>query len=688
MANGPRNLCFNRLRINNNNNTSTPSKLNTTFIPRPNTVQPEDIPLPPSRSTSHISSSSRAYYFDTNDGQAPASHLSARSPSVNSVLAVPPSTLPMHQRPQSVQSHHSVPLCIPSVPPADPIPPRRNTVSIVHNVPSPVPTVLSLHTPPQPPFYVLAGPPPPLMHPQPHVPFVPPSVPPMPPVLVPPVFNHTYSAPPSVARVSTHAHSDISVTAPPAPFANPTEVIVTDSKTALPSLTSIPTLHNAADWPTWEAAVFRLVDAMGLRGYLCRIPQVGDLVDPTSRVVLPPHYDFDSPPHVAEGFRTFWVHNDIVEHILVGKLTIDIAGTLPPKRTGPFMLPTRTARDTLAFLRERYSVGSASTADMMKDGVVNTSCAPGNVVKFVESWRNVVHQLVGSPWDFSEYQKTQKFVDGLPNHLGWAVLKDRVRQHWLTHNSLDNASFTFESLATEALDIHYKWKSLQRRSSTSTTPANRSTDSSSADKPDATSSPSSRPVLKCSNCGGTGHTSDRCWQKGGGAEGQRDTSRICPRANVAAEVVEPPPPLDPVDEIAEIALDVPASDDNEIFLNAYDSSDPISPTPFAAFIQSSSPPTIAFLSTAYNALLDSGCSTHIIRDRRYFWSYDESGAVDVGTANCGILSTLARGEVRFRAHVDGKHVVFILRDCLHAPDVPINLLSVGSMVENRLRLET
>ncbi|KAG6823974.1 hypothetical protein H0H92_008414 [Tricholoma furcatifolium] len=247
----------------------------------------------------------------------------------------------------------------------------------------------------------------------------------------------------------------------PALFAHPSQITVTDLKSALPSLTSITLLRSAADWLAWEAAIFRLVDAMGLRGYLCRIPQVGDLVDPTSRIVLPPLYDFDSPPHVAEEFRTFWVHNDIVEHILVGKLALDIASTLPPKRTGQFMLPTRTARDTLAFLRERYSVGSAATADMLKDGVVNLSCAPGNVIKYVESWRNVVHQLVGSPWDLSDYQKTQKFVDGLPNHLGWAVLKDRVHQFWLRNNTLDHNTFTFDSLATEALDIHYKWKSLQ-----------------------------------------------------------------------------------------------------------------------------------------------------------------------------------------------------------------------------------
>ncbi|KAG6807318.1 hypothetical protein H0H92_008014, partial [Tricholoma furcatifolium] len=366
---------------------------------------------------------------------------------------------------------------------------------------------------------------------------------------------------------------------------------------------------------------------MGLHDYLCHIPCIGDLVDLTSRVVLPPAYDFDSPPHIANEFRTFWVHNDIVEHILVGKLALDIASTIPPKRTGPFMLPTRTARDTLSFLRERYSVGSASTADILKDGVVNLTCTPGTVVKYVESWRN-------------------KFVNGLLNHRGWAILKDRVHQHWLRNDTLDHTQFSFESLGTESLDIYHKWKSLQRK--TSSTPSTSSPSSSLSNSKSPTSdtlpeNPPSRTPLKCTNCGKSGHTSDRCWDKGGGSARAR--------ANVAADVevlsaLKPIAEVAEVAEIAELDLDVPSSNGNDIFVSAYYLCNVQlqQDTPFMAFIQSSSPTSLAMFSTMYNTILDSGCTTHIVKDKKFFWSYDPSGAVDVGTANCGILSTLARGE--------------------------------------------
>ena len=48
----------------------------------------------------------------------------------------------------------------------------------------------------------------------------------------------------------------------------------------------------------------------------------------------------------------------------------------------------------------------------------------------------------------------------------------------------------------------------------------------------------------------------------------------------------------------------------------------------------------------YNALLDSGCTHHIVRDRRLFCSYIEK-PISVGTANCGSLEALGSGDVEF-----------------------------------------
>ena len=94
-----------------------------------------------------------------------------------------------------------------------------------------------------------------------------------------------------------------------------------------------------------------------------------------------------------------------------------------------------------------------------------------------------------------------------------------------------------------------------------------------------------------------------------------------------------------------------------------------------------SPISLAALSFPFNLLLDSGCTNHIFRDRAVFWTYDTTLATPVKTANCGFLSTLARGSVRFRLKSGSKSAIFVLKDCLHAPDAPVNLLLVGAMTE-------
>ena len=47
------------------------------------------------------------------------------------------------------------------------------------------------------------------------------------------------------------------------------------------------------------------------------------------------------------------------------------------------------------------------------------------------------------------------------------------------------------------------------------------------------------------------------------------------------------------------------------------------------------------VNTDLSTLLDSSTSSHIIKDSKYFWSYNRQGAKSVKTANHGTLLTLA-----------------------------------------------
>ena len=92
-----------------------------------------------------------------------------------------------------------------------------------------------------------------------------------------------------------------------------------------------------------------------------------------------------------------------------------------------------------------------------------------------------------------------------------------------------------------------------------------------------------------------------------------------------------------------------------------------------------------------NSVLDSACTQHIIHDRSLFRSYDPAGTKLVGTANCGTLETLAAGDIKLQLTInDGTsapiHVNWMLRNCLHAPDCPINLISVSMLNEAHMSI--
>jgi hypothetical protein len=88
----------------------------------------------------------------------------------------------------------------------------------------------------------------------------------------------------------------------------------------------------------------------------------------------------------------------------------------------------------------------------------------------------------------------------------------------------------------------------------------------------------------------------------------------------------------------------------------------------------------------FNTALDSACTNHIICDRTLFQMYDTNGAIPVKTANCGFLTTLAIGDVKFHIVIKGQTVIWTLKNCLHAPDVPINLISVSALQEHHMSI--
>ena len=189
----------------------------------------------------------------------------------------------------------------------------------------------------------------------------------------------------------------------------------------------------------------------------------------------------------------------------------------------------------------------------------------------------------------------------------------------------------------------------------------------------------------CSDCGREGHTDETCFQTGGAMEGRHEeylASRL-PKVAHIAEVKESPVENDEstttteentfATEFAALSLNT----SNDIAFSSYALSS-------ISEILSDQPLALHSLSTSYNTALDLACTNHIFCDRNLFHTYNVAGAVSVKTANCGVLTTLAVGDIKIKLTIDGKNIVWTLQNCLHAPTVPINLISVGALQEHHM----
>lgn len=82
-----------------------------------------------------------------------------------------------------------------------------------------------------------------------------------------------------------------------------------------------------------------------------------------------------------------------------------------------------------------------------------------------------------------------------------------------------------------------------------------------------------------------------------------------------------------------------------------------------------------------STILDSGTTTHLIKDPSLFWTFTRDTTVSMKTANQGSLSTEGYGDCVAILRLGDKRIRLRLENCLYAPNAIVNLLSVGRMIE-------
>jgi hypothetical protein len=527
-----------------------------------------------------------------------------------------------------------------------------------------------IHIPPLSPFMPLS---PLLFQPQLPLPFHPqpppplqPQPPPLPPQYIPPLLPPT---------TNTHFPS---------------------FNSSLPSTKDVPLLSGKHDWGPWHSAVRTLVMNANLLGHIADDPLPGASYDPGLWPTYPPAVHQRSTQAEIQMFTDWWTRDGLASHILTSRLTSSVLGCLPiaNERMGH----RRSSRTVYHILRHQFGAGDYSAVMVIEARLQQLKCLPARggvrITDFITTWRISVNQMEAAGFLPGTRQLLSIFADGLPHHtVAFINLYDNIIACLNEPNEhlLPNIHLLFDrTINIENNILRNRILNPNPRRSLSTLPPTAPpvqltstvpVTSPSALPPAAPST--SRSVRRCSNCGREGHTDDTCFQPGGAMEGRREEylANRPPRAIAhIAEVEEIQPDSEEGIEEATLTTEFAAltlTTPNDIFFSTYALSSISEVLLEQSFALSS-------ISQEYNSALDSACTNHIFHDRNLFHTYDTSGAVPVKTANCGFLTTLAIGDVKIKLTIGDRTVTWTLTNCLHAPSVPINLISVGALQEHHM----
>ena len=555
------------------------------------------------------------------------------------------------------------------------------------------------------------------------------------------VQQHIHQPPPTQHYQNSYPPSPPIITAPlsspirPLVYNNtvvPSTIVPSPSSKTLPTVSHISILSGRSDFGAWNDGVRALIQHLGYTGHISNPSPLGINPRPDRIPTYPPVLPDNPTGDEFSLYKLWWECDNVVTHILLSRLHPSVRAILPSDDDDDTAVP-RTSRTVYSILRKSYSVHGHTSGSALLAELRGLHCG-SRIIEYVTKWRAGITQLRSARHPFSMRDIIEAFLDRLPTTVPYQILRFKYMDR-IDAIAIDDISIFFK-ITDEVMDIDSMHKRLNPNASSSqrhtpTVPRSTHTlpnvpsSSSSTPQPTPSSLPSSmrppRSSLICSNtnCRGTGHTVDKCFKPGGGLEGKRDEylanlgraqahlaqltdileSNLVFEETLPSDTVVPPEPdvlIEPTSTPPFSALSLApvlptttssTSVNEDFYFEAYSVFHPQLSFAFPAVDNSVELPTSvlpsAFAASAlpFNSLLDSGCTHHIFRDRALFWEYDTTQAVPVKTANCGFLSTLARGTVRFRVTSGGRSVVFILKDCLHAPEAPINLISVGALNE-------
>ncbi|KAJ7572465.1 hypothetical protein C8J56DRAFT_1068536 [Mycena floridula] len=384
------------------------------------------------------------------------------------------------------------------------------------------------------------------------------------------------------------------------------------------------TLSDSMTWGPWDNAVKSVLQSWNLLGHIIDIPpnQHSFIVS-----VYPPPSGFLAEMNEHRAWDEFWRNDGVVRGIILAKLSPDSRALLP--QIDDLFQNQVPSRAVYVMLKSAHCSNTWSNVALARDCLFTTTCSnsPTAVLGFTRKWCSEIAHIhsannLNCPVIFADVAK--QFVQLLPVGPDWAEVQKTMYQA--------ASSFYFGPLQWEEL----LWKT----ESDANMLLSQSLMHSIHSPPSAIHCPAGCCNLGCILVDGK-YTCHVCRQPKDGVK--RATGNQKPVANIAMTGGKEVENKDHI-STAQISYDtednmytVPITELNETFEQCV--------VPAAKWSKLLSFVTTNLTGEIKPEVMDSGCNTHLIKDKKYFITYHPELAQDVHTANCGGLKTEARGTV-------------------------------------------
>ena len=414
-------------------------------------------------------------------------------------------------------------------------------------------------------------------------------------------------------------------------------------------LDHIELLVGPSNYDAWRRGISQVLQGEGYWGHVEGDPNVFSAfpIEPTPAVPTA-----ISTADEITTYREWWKADSKARTIIERRITPVILSLLPQG-------VDITARSVWETLKGLYSRRDVMSQFELRDRLASAKLKDHrDLDRYIGEFKTGRLRLIEMGLTYSEYDMVHSIIRGLPTTGSWPHFAMLVTQN--TQDFIDSQAHATVAAAPDTLltrVINRLVVECQRIDSSK--PAGKSGPGSEycnhAGPAGVIHKHEKNPNgVLCSNCGKKSHDWDHCFAKGGGMEGQGPKSK--------GKIKGKP-------ELVAVAS------------SSAPSSTPTPPPALDTYIGDLSCALTEILSAngSFASILDSGTSSHLLKDRDVFWTYKTTQARSMRTANQGVLQTKGSGDCLVRLTHKGVTTTVKLRDCLHAPSACVNLLSVGRM---------